>query len=104
MLIYYILSLISILIFTQSSFIFWPIFPILFAATRNHPPVKIYSFTLITGLVTDLLVGKPLGLSSLVLLLSVAILSILKSHFHNNIRVSLATFLLAQIVLKIIGY
>lgn len=98
MIYYYFFSFISILVATQNRLLFWPALPVIFAACfqDSSSPVLILSFT--TGLLLDLFVGNPLGISAIILILATGLVLQLKSRFGDNWRIFILVLILTQIV------
>lgn len=99
----YALAIASVLLESQNNWLFWPVIPVLLSAMWV-PPERAYLLAFALGLITDIFIAKPLGLSSLILLLFSACFFFLKSHFQSGPRIAFVLFLISQIVLKLVNF
>lgn len=68
--IYWVLAILAAFLQGINNFWFWPLLPVLWAASRVEEASRVYLLAFVTGMVTDLLVGRALGLSAVFLLLA----------------------------------
>jgi len=73
MIAFYLLAIASAFLQTVNGWIFWPVLVVVAAGLYFQEPQKTYWLAFWTGLVTDLLTGKTLGNSAILLLLLSAV-------------------------------
>lgn len=92
--IYWVLAILAAFLQGASDLVFWPLVPVLGAASRVEEARKVYFLAFVTGMVTDLLVSRTLGLSAVFLLLSCGLIYLY--HLRGQMRL---VFLLAGMVI-----
>lgn len=103
MLIYYFLAIFAAFLQSINNFLWWPIIAVVVVASRKDDVSRVYLFSFLTGLLTDLVTGRLLGQSAIYFLLITAAIFLVKSRFEFNWRWVGLFLVLAQVVFKF-GY
>jgi cell shape-determining protein MreD len=95
---YYLLTIILVLIQVQIPSIFLPVFPVMFAAFSQDSVQSVLVLAFVSGVICDLVVGSPVGLSAILLVVGAAVIFFLREKFRISLVFALGLAVAAAIL------
>lgn len=95
MIIYYFFIILATFLQTVSQGIWWPALIVIWAAGKREAG-QVYTLAFVGGLATDLLTGRSLGTTSIMLLILAAAVVLFRSRFRFRLRWLIIFIVLAE--------